>query len=231
MILPPRIISRTNASTVFEAVNSADPAWNAQTIKDWPTEVDCLLVDDAPDGCGAMRRYKSATACYLDDPRILYEPFPTCYAHSLFNIGKSCMSTGEVVGHTHAVCYIFGLDHRRKALWGALQHLVASELIVIPGKPPAELSDHVKAVIDQTILRTLEITRARAGGDHVSSKELLKTIAPLKTFINGDIRVPVVQHYCDGSCCAGEDAESLRSAQASDVFETLSANDTLATRK
>ena len=30
----PVVIARSNASTVFEAVSSADPSWNAQTLKE-----------------------------------------------------------------------------------------------------------------------------------------------------------------------------------------------------
>ena len=76
-----------------------------------------IIVDDCPDGCAPMLRYKSATSDVLIDTRpanVLYDETSVCFAHSIHNLGRAALNEAGVVGHVHAVTCVFGLNHHRK---------------------------------------------------------------------------------------------------------------------
>ena len=222
LIVPPRVITSTGSSTCFEAVNSGvGAAFSVKSMQQHAiNDVKCAIIDDTPDGCPAMSRYKSATAAFLEPERnVMYDEHSHCCAHAIHNIAKAALGEGGVVGHAHAVCYVCSMDSRRRQLWGACKHLVKTELQVFPGKPPAELLEHNNTIWDRTILRTLEITRARVGSEFdaaVSQKELVEKIAPLRKYLNGDLRIPVISHYEDG-CCLDEAGVICRSVQETNI--------------
>ena len=155
------------------------------------------------DGCPATVRYKHAAAQYcLECERLFYNESDTCAAHTLHNICKKCCNEGGVVGHAHALAYVFSLDSRRKQLLGALRHLVNAELVVYDGAPPAEHVAHAEACVAETVLRVRNVGRAKAGSgfedDFDMDKELVHRTRPLLAIANGDIVVPVVSHLCQG---------------------------------
>ena len=157
-------------------------------------------MDDCPDGCAPMLRYKSATSDVLIDTRpanVLYDETSVCFAHSIHNLGRAALNEAGVVGHVHAVTYVFGLNHHRKRLWGALEHLVSTEGDFKAGRPPPDIVVHNKDVFDKTVLRSLEIVRSRADEVDLPSQELSEQIRPLRTFINDDLRVRRVGHWCN----------------------------------
>ena len=223
-IVPPVFIESTAASCVYLAVNTADPSLSNTTAKKIVRTVGCVIVSDTTDGCRANIRYKHATAAYFDDtPNAFYDEHSFCVAHTL----HTCIagSSGEVhlVGNVHAVSVVMHVDHRVRQLLGALQHLAQTELQVFAGPPPPENVHHTRAVLQTTVMRARSVVRARAGTEFVCEEddgELAKHFRPVEQLLNGDIRRPVVQHFCVG-CCA-HDGRTTRAAQIENVVVALS---------
>ena len=170
-----------------------------------------------------MLRYKSATSDVLIDTRpanVLYDETSVCFAHSIHNLGRAALNEAGVVGHVHAVTYVFGLNHHRKRLWGALEHLVSTEGGFKAGPPPPDIVAHNKDVFDKTVLRSLEIVRSRADEVDISSQELSEQIRPLRTFVNDDLRVPRVGHWCN-QCCLDENGRTSFSVQVANMCACL----------
>jgi hypothetical protein len=69
------------------------------------------------------------------------------------------------------------------------------------GSPPAEYAEHNDRVLNDTILRSIRITRARAGSafeeddEHVR-QQILTYIRPVARILNGDYRVACLWHWC-----------------------------------
>ena len=113
-----------------------------------------------------MLRYKAVIGEYFrNDPNVLYNESHVCVAHGLHNSIKRCMREGDVVGHGHAVAFVFGLHSRRKALCKALAQLVDRELECFPGPAPREYVEHAQEVVSHTIIRHRAITRAARTGE------------------------------------------------------------------
>lgn len=78
-ILPPRIVQNTTGSTAFSAVNSGCTPISNESAKAISQHTSCVIVDDTPDGCGAMLRYKHAAAeAFAQVPNIFYNEHGSC---------------------------------------------------------------------------------------------------------------------------------------------------------
>ena len=125
------MVQNTSSSAAFSAVSSADVLSSNYKIKRHSSFVRCVIVDDTPDGCGAMLRYKHATAeCFAAYGNICYEEHGTCVAHRLHNITTGVTNEGSVTGHVYSAQYVCALPAHRQKLHAAALHLAKSELQV-----------------------------------------------------------------------------------------------------
>ena len=73
------MVQSTGSSSAMSAVNSACEPLSNDMATGICSKVECVIVDDLPDGCGAMLRYKHATAqCFADYENILYDEHSSC---------------------------------------------------------------------------------------------------------------------------------------------------------
>ena len=123
-IRAPVFVSRTNGSTLFEAIDFADASWSHSKILELATRTDALVVvSDVPDNCRAVRRCKTKVAdLFADIPNILYDEFAGCACHKLHNIMTRTVGEEAVVGNVHAVSYVLGVAQRRNQLWQATEN-------------------------------------------------------------------------------------------------------------
>ena len=218
----PRILMKNNASSGMQALNT-DSCFNLRALKGLADRGYYCIVDDCPDGCPTMHRLKRASAEYGDGcTRFLYNEYQTCVAHKLHNGIKDSFGESAIVGHAHAVSYVFALDSRRRQLVQAFKQIVHLEMECIEGRPPPEYVKHARAVLDATILRHKTYIAARGGqegGDVLSSP-----VSELETHslmhANGDLRVPRITHWCWG-CCTDEAGQTTREMQERNMVACL----------
>ena len=60
-------VSRTNASTLYEAVDSVDASWSHEKLRALAQQVAWLIVSDVPDNCRAVKRMKKKIAAIFKD--------------------------------------------------------------------------------------------------------------------------------------------------------------------
>ena len=237
LIRPPRVLTSNTASVNMAALNTGS-CFNLRAMKDL-TSKSCVsvgetttcppretyaIVDDCPDGCPTMMRFKRASAEYtLPHPNLFYNEDATCMAHILHNDIKSSMQEKQIVGHTHAVCHVFALDGRRRQLLGALKHLVHNDLECYTGSPPPSNVSHCRAILDATILRHESYIRGRCGIDDASdhsSPSMLRTQSQILLHCNGILHVDKITHWCWG-CCQDETGATTREMQEANMVKAL----------
>ena len=112
-MFPPCIVANTTGSTAFSAVNSSCSACSNDSAKAIAENSSCVIIDDSPDGCGAMLRYKHATAeAFESHANIFYDEYGSCIAHKVHNISSTLLGEGGIVGHVHAAIYITNMPGR-----------------------------------------------------------------------------------------------------------------------
>lgn len=161
-IQAPCFVSRTNASTLYEAVDVADASWSHAKLIALADLVGLLIVSDVPDNCGAVKRMKKKIAqLFKDCPKLLYDEFAGCACHKLHNIIVKVSGEATMIGDIHAVAYVLSIAMRRNQLWKAAFELVHDELLVFDGvEPNPEQVGFNKDLIENLLLRS-ELLRAR----------------------------------------------------------------------
>ena len=228
LILPPSIVESTSGSCTLRAMQLADPSWSYDRVHNLARRNRLVCLSDMCDGGSGMTRLKHATALkFSDNPYVLYDEYSSCFGHILHNDIARLLKEDEIVGHAHAVTVVLNLNQRRDQLLGALRHLVRSELVCFDGPPPPEYSEHIEAVIHDTLLRSAEIVRARQerhdfdGDDEEYMTVLKEQIKHVPHFANGNICLPVVSHYENG-CCTDSDGVTSKEIQIENMVAALS---------
>ena len=159
-MLSPCVMERGNASTIYSAVENAVPLLAVDSIKGWAESGCVVIVDEPVDGCSANLRKRAATAAdFADHASVLYHSTATCAVYKLNRVVAKTVSEEASVGHIHAVQYILSLANRSTALMQAVRTMIEEELVIVPGEPPAGLSQHSQEVLEHTLLRTLQHVR------------------------------------------------------------------------
>ena len=139
LIRPPRVLIANNASVNIGALNTGS-CFNLRAMKDLcsipstmaTSTMSCVpgqtyaILDDCPDGCPTMTRFKHASAEYtLPHPYLFHNEDAPCMAHILHNQINAAMQEKQIVGHLHLACHVFALDGRRRQLLGALNSSIS----------------------------------------------------------------------------------------------------------
>ena len=235
LIRPPRVLTANNASVNIAALNT-ESCFNLKAMKDLcettfsgcpsscPPCENFAIIDDCPDGCPTMTRFKHASAEYtLPHPHVFYNEDGTCMAHILHNQIKAAMQEKQIVGHTHAVCHVFALDGRRRQLLGSLKHLVHTDLVCYAGSPPPDNLSHCRSVLDAIILRHESYISARSGVDDPGQgcTSELRVQAQILQHCNGILWDDKITHWCAG-CCVDETGATTREMQEANMVKALS---------
>ena len=88
----------------------------------------------------------------------------------------------------------------------ALHHLVEGKLHCAEGVPLPEHTEHTARVIDNTLLRSLQVSQARSQerdwDDEELHEQIVKQVQPIGRVLNGDIASPIIWHWENGCCLA-----------------------------
>ncbi len=111
------------------------------------------------------------------------------------------------MGSLHATAYCFADTQRFANYAKALTAVVASDLRIgfFPGmRPPDDFRRHNEQALELTVRRHL-FTRARHECESPAADQQTEDLcATLLMVLNGDWRLPVLQHYCYlPGCCNG----------------------------
>ena len=217
-VCPPCAMKRTTASCIYSAVDAASPAFNLQSLTKWCEETGGVaILNDCPDNVAANGRCKKAIAKGLPGA-VLFDCFSGCCVHKLHNIITHASGEVRLAGHVHACARVLHVTSRRQQLQDAARHLIEKELSIVAGVPPPEYKDHLEELLSKTALVTTRVHRASIDerGESLAPihrhKALEAMVAQLPAMINGDIRKPKVEHYCNG-CCQDESGVTTREQQ------------------
>ena len=87
----------------------------------------------------------------------------SCTPHKLHNAIVRESKEDKLVGHLHAICSSWSIASRRSKLVDLFTEHVSEELEVFPGPAPPEYRQHTESVVERTLLRRIQLARARAG--------------------------------------------------------------------
>ena len=233
-VYAPQLCESTTASCTHGALERGMDPFNLSGLQhlaeDLHKEGGVLLLHDAPDNCKANKRLKRAISTKLaSSPNILYPDSTGCEGHIIHNIITQTMKEDEVVGHIHAYQSVVAVQARREALQKAAHEIIKDEIDHQSGVAPAEDVEHLEDVINATLRRRRKTVSSYApemgadSGDEdlAINKAVEKAIPLLKTFANGKISRPRVQHLCNG-CCQDSDGCTSTEVCVENTFTAIS---------
>lgn len=207
ILVPPRIIQNTGASTVYAAFNKGVPQLSVDSITELCADLKYILIAECPDNASSNKRKMYATAARLPANALMI--IGGCVVHHAQRAVNAI--GGKVIGDLYSAKFLTHLNSHYAHLFRTLRKLVDEELLVIPRRNVREedvrqWEVHTAGVMSHTTLRKQLHTRGRltglgvgfsAGGD---AHPLEGAVAKLLAFCNGDIRVQRCIHIEVGCC-------------------------------
>ena len=231
-LYPPRVIQDTSCATLANALDEdmkLDGLFDNGVLGERSS---ILVMDDLGDGAKTnIRFFKSQQERHAHKAHVLYNEHSKCGVHFLLNAIVAESREDKVVGKVHAVFTVLTVDGRRDALVRNLRELVAEELEIIHGDPPDALKQHNEALIQQTLVRTDALIKARCGrqsehpppprahhqprqrprkGRGVRGKSQAGAARRLIIMVNGDTTRSRCQHFENGCCVDASGAPATR---------------------
>lgn len=156
LLLAPSILSHGNASVTYEAIEHGTPEFALDTLLALASTRKLVTLSEVPDNNAVNKCKKRFTAHQLPD-NILYTPLGCC-AHLLHRAIATGTGEDNIAGDVHA-CFVVTRHpgHREKLLKAAFE-VVDEDFEVRAGPPPDEIMKHTRAIIEHTLLRTMDQT-------------------------------------------------------------------------
>ena len=216
VLYPPCVVKDTTCATLANVLTQ-DGDLLTEVSKTPCPWMGVTVIHDLGDGAKPNKRWKrSQREQHKDNPNVLYDEHSHCAAHSLHN--AICAETKEdrLVGHVHAVMTVLSVASRREHIINVFRKMVAEEIEIIDGVPPQQFRKHSEKVLEQTLLRRIELIRSRLGISGETGAEAKEVCTALReackrliSMLNGDITRAPIQHYEFG-CCASGDAPATK---------------------
>jgi hypothetical protein len=219
LFFQPTFLERCNASTMYRALDGASPLIALERILEMSTTVTGFIVifigSDLASACGRLKmefarrlaehnrfavRDGRAVALLVDGP---------CCAHILHREVEKSFGLHRLIPKLYNTAWSCSLPGVFQAIHSALQRIVREDLAVnfFPGvAPPEEMQSGAQAsglLLEMCLLR-IKFVRAQHENQDYVNPELQALYDEYVNFFNGDLRRPVVQHYCHmPGCCQG----------------------------
>jgi hypothetical protein len=208
----PCILSKSNASTIFNALEQSNPVLDLESLAAIAERVKLVLISECPDGLPANGRKMKATHERLGS-NILYVK-GHCVGHVGHLIIEDGMSEKEVIGDMHAIQYIAHIPSTFNRMVATARRFILEHLELHSGPPPIEYAQHTSAVLRHTIRRYADYVRGRldistalrtGGVDAADVSKVSKREAPLSIACerilvtwNGDVRKKKPSYWLNG---------------------------------
>jgi hypothetical protein len=183
-------------------------ALNMETLQRVSSGQRCFFLDEVPDAAPYIKRMTTFKALKL--PYNCFYLQKSCMAHRISRIIIHGIRLDDHVGDTHAIAFVGQQYQKKRELQAAARELISSELDVQFGPPPSQIAAHTDRLLHHSFGRLEGIVRGRvvdgeafSEGRRHSSKMNAQKVA-CKTFLNGDPRFPITQHYEQGCCVDAE---------------------------
>ncbi len=228
----PSYLARTNASTIFAAVEGVDASLSIASIIELTAAIEFVCLFIGSDLASSCARSKQEVARRILAHNEIAESIGHgvvllfdghCASHVLHREIESCFGTKTLIPKLHAVAYSTSLPANHAKIMRALWTVVTSDLEnhFFPGvEPPVEAwAHHTKTIAEVTLLRCKYARAQVEDGDYVSEEQAAVYFDFLR-LLNGDPRLPYVQHYCHTpGCCEGRSI----AVAALDIYDILAA--------
>jgi hypothetical protein len=205
-ICPPCVLGGTNGSVMFNALEKLCPGVDQHQIARLSGSRKLVMIHGFPDSCRANKRLLA----HIEDlcashPNVLVV-FGSCTVHLVRLVIAGGSAEFAIVGDLYAVEYISHLPSHYNRMATCLRRYIRRTLELFPGCPPAEYAVHTGAVLDHTLRREKDLTRARLDYEYATGlsstsasneeKVVEDVCAKLLAAFPGDIRSPQPQWYC-----------------------------------
>ena len=212
----PCFVENNTAACVFSAFDATEPLLNLDSLANMTRYVRIVCMSLPTDLASTNCRIKVHILDWLQRQNrasleeghgliLLWDMWAQCCSHTIHRAVESTFKTQLLIPRLHALAFTCRLPRNRRALIQALERIVAEELDIIRGDPPADCAKYASQVLSATLRRPY-FTRARhgfeLGADFEGLEELLDELVSV---CNGAWWVPRVQHYCAGDCCQRQD--------------------------
>ena len=132
------------------------------------------------------------TYCVTNMRRAVYTLYTMQLLSALLN---------NILGHLHAIHSVLQVTRQRNQVLAGLMEVVAAELVVHDGPPPARNFTQTDLLLSNTILRTMGHVRSKSEFSKPGGGEALRSACEcFRIFGNGDISLPRCEHYEVGCC-------------------------------
>lgn len=232
LVFPPCFVSRTNASTLYAAMELADASLQLDALLKLTEAVDVVVLFLGSDLAGSCSRAKQEVARrVLEHNRqasqmhcsvvLLFDGH--CVGHVLHREIEHCFCTRKLIPKLHACAFSCSLPANYSRILKSLRSIVEEDLRTnfFPGlaPPSEEWSHHTKVLGELTLLRCRYVRGQVEDGDYVNPA-LYQLHCDFVRLMNGNPKLKVVQHYChQEGCCGNRD----RATAVSDITDLLSA--------
>lgn len=131
-----------------------------------------------------------------------------CAAHIMHREVERCFGSKQLIPKLYATAWSCSLPSTYNEVIAAIESIVAADMAVgfFPNlEPPPELAARTSLMAELTLLRCKFVSSQIEDGDYVS-EDLQALFIEFRTMLNGDHRVPRLQHCCHSpGCCDGHD--------------------------
>jgi hypothetical protein len=216
LLFPPCFVERTNGSTIFAAVEGADPSLDIDKLIALTYTVPFVVVflgSDLASSCQRMKqeysrriRAHNLIADSIGAVVILLVDGP-CVAHVLHREVEAAFDTHKLIPRLYSTAWSVSLPSFYSNIISALHRIVEDDLSVgfFPGvcSPSRESQEHAANLAELSLVSYKFARGAWEDGGEASDKSEA-ILADFKRLLNGDLRAPRIEHYCHApGCCDG----------------------------
>ena len=204
----PLFLERGTASCLRAAVDAALPGLAPKVLFDSAEHVSFQWHIFAMDSAASnVRMFEDL----VDEapPNVFCLSF-RCLWHQIVRPLVVMMETHQCLGPIYALnCLLRQTDYHYQFVC-ALAEIVQSELEIVysPTEPDPSWGQYSTAMLQNTLLRIVQKSRARSHPSlpqppppAYSEKAIRPHAENFQRYVNGNLALPWVQHYCNGQCC------------------------------
>lgn len=207
IFIRPQILERSNASTLYTAVDTAIPQLSDQGIVEMCRHIPFMWCNSQPDGCSSTRRERAARQDARPSNCFDLSGSSSCVPHQGHRIVASREKT--IIGDVYSTHFTCSQTARQLALQRQLWHLVDSELDISYAEPDPAWRRNNLIVVTRTVIRRQLFEPTGTSAEWMENEIAEHPFAlKLINHLNGDWALPRLVHHCNG-CCSDLDACKL----------------------
>ena len=208
--LPPCFLGRSNASTIFAALEAADPSLSFESLVELTKHVRVVALYIGSDLCAAgqkaklefVRRAQAHNSCAQRSRGALGMIIVVdghCAAHVMHREVEHVFRQKELIPSLFAVSFACGLQGATAEIMSAVARIVREDLsnggFVLGVSPPADVFEAATSLLKLIFFREVAV---RADREDIEGKrvEVVKRCRTFQALFNGDLRRPHIQHFC-----------------------------------